>query len=106
MCSENPPPPSAQWPGSLPSPPPCRGGLCGLSGAVATFPISLALIGEARPFSLIALPPPGLLLFHQGVAVQLWRGGVGHHRGVYQLLATLICCQCHVCAAKLFDFLS
>lgn len=105
MCSENPPPPSAQWPGSLP-PPPCRGGLCALSGAVATFPTSLALIGEARPFSVVALPPPGLLLFHRGAAVQLGRGGGGgHHRGVYQLLATLICYECHVYAAKLFDFL-
>lgn len=47
----------------FPPPLPSRGGLCGLSGAVATFPTSLAPIGEAQPSSLGALPPPGLLVF-------------------------------------------
>lgn len=107
MCSENPPPPlstMACFPSSSSSPLPCRGGLCGLSGAAATFPTSLAPIGETRPLSLVALPPPGLLVFHWGAAVQFGGEGGGSHCGVYQLLAMLICYQCHVYVAKLFEF--
>lgn len=109
MCSENPPPPSAQWPRSPspsplpPHPLPGRGGPRALSGAAATFPASSALIGEARPLSLVApssSSPRGSWSFRE--ALQLGGG----HRGVYQLPATLICYECHVCAAKRFDFWS
>lgn len=92
--------------GPFPCPPPSHAEVASaVSGAVATFPTSLALIGEARPLSFVAVPPPGLVAFHWGATLQL--GGWGGHRpGVCQLLATLICYQCHVYAAKLFDFLS
>lgn len=63
----------APLPRLLLHPLPGRGGPRALSGAAATFPASSALIGEARPLSLVAPSSraPGL----SGGALQLGGGG-------------------------------